>query len=254
MAKVAPIRLLSAGSMSTTAHDLIAAFNAGGGAVVEAAFGPAGLLRERIEGGESADLFASASLQHVRALAEAGRSAPPVIFARNTLCALVRPGLAATSDSLLGHMLDPAIRLGTSTPGADPSGDYAWDLFARAEAIRPGARATLEAKALKLVGGRDTAPAPAGRHYVGWHMAEGRADIFLSYRTSAAAVLRECPGTQVVDLPPALAVGADYALALLSDHPGAVRLFCFILSPEGQDILVRHGFVAVTEARSVRRG
>ncbi|MFC0407007.1 molybdate ABC transporter substrate-binding protein [Roseomonas elaeocarpi] len=254
MATLVPVRLLSAGSLSAAARDLIQAFTGQQGVVVEATFGPAGLLRERIEEGEAADLFASASLEHAQILARAGRSAAPVIFARNALCALVRPGLAVTPDTLLDRLLDPAVRLGTSTPGADPSGDYAWDLFARAGTIRPGARTVLETKALKLVGGRDVAPAPPGRHAVGWHMAEGRADIFLSYRTTAAAVLRDSPGTQVLSLPQDLAVGADYALALLSDHPGAARLAFFILSPEGQAILDRHGFVTVTEARSARRG
>ncbi|WP_159999545.1 molybdate ABC transporter substrate-binding protein, partial [Roseomonas sp. 18066] len=241
-------RLLAAGSLTVAMGDLLAAFAAAGGGAVEAVHGPAGLLRQRIEQGEAADLFASASLEHARILARAGRSGPPVIFARNSLCALVRAGLAVSPDSLLQRMLEPAIRLGTSTPGADPSGDYAGQVFARAGRLQPGAGDVLAAKALPLVGGRDSAPAPPGRHAVGWQLAQGHADIFLGYRTSAAAVQRDCPGVQVVALPAALAVGADYALALLSAHPAAARLAFFLLSPEGQAILARHGFVTVTEA------
>lgn len=240
-----PLRLLSAGSLAKTMGELLPAFTAAGGIEVDALFGPAGLLRERIEQGEKADIFASANLAHPQALSRQGLAAEPAIFARNSLCALVRPGLAVMPDTLLDRMLDPAIRLGTSTPGADPSGDYAWALFARAEAIRPGAQAMLEAKALQLVGGRDTPPAPPGQHYVGWQMAQGRADIFLSYRTSAAAVQQAVPGLQVLDLPETLAVGADYALALLSARPQAALLAAFILSPAGQSILARYGFVTI---------
>jgi hypothetical protein len=36
---------------------------------------------------------------------------------------------------------------------ADPAGDYAVEAFRRAEAIRPGSRAALEAKAPRLAGG-----------------------------------------------------------------------------------------------------
>ena len=42
-------------------------------------------------------------------------------------------GLALSPDNLLDRMLDPAVRLATSTPGADPGGDYAWAVFARAD-------------------------------------------------------------------------------------------------------------------------
>ena len=74
----------------------------------------------------------------------AGKSGPVVLFARNRLCALVRPGLAVTPATLLDRMLDPAVKLGTSTPRADPSGDYAWEVFRKADKLKPGAFATLE--------------------------------------------------------------------------------------------------------------
>jgi molybdate transport system substrate-binding protein len=36
-------------------------------------------------------------------------------------------GLGVTPTSLLDRMLDSSVKLGTSTPKADPSGDYAWE-------------------------------------------------------------------------------------------------------------------------------
>ena len=44
----------------------------------------------------------------------------------------------------------------------------------------------------------------------------------------------------------ALAVAADYGLAVVSNRPEAGRLAMFILSPQGQAILARHGFPTVT--------
>lgn len=55
----------------------------------------------------------------------------PVVFARNRLCALAAPGVEVTTETLLDRMPEPGVKLGTSTPKADPSGDYAWQVFAR---------------------------------------------------------------------------------------------------------------------------
>ena len=70
-------------------------------------FGPSGLLKNEIAGGAAAEVFASANMEHPQALASEKRSGPVVLFARNRLCALVRPGLEVTPASLLGRMLDP---------------------------------------------------------------------------------------------------------------------------------------------------
>ena len=52
------------------------------------------------------------------------------------------------------------------------------------------------------------------------------------------------PSLRQVAVPESLAVGADYGLILLADRPEAVRFAMFVLSPAGQSILDRHGFVA----------
>ena len=75
-------------------------------------------------------------MEHPAALAKADKAGPVQMFARNRLCALVKPGLPVTSDNLLERMLDPQIKLGTSTPKADPSGDYAFEVFAKADKLK----------------------------------------------------------------------------------------------------------------------
>ena len=236
-----PVRLLAAGSLRAAFTELLGR----SGLPVEADYGASGLLRQGIEAGRAADLFASADLGHPRALGQA-RGRPYVVFARNRLCALAAPGVAATPKTLLDRMLDPAVRLGTSTPRADPSGDYAWAAFARAEALRPGARAALEAKALRLVGAPDSPAPPPGerRSTYGWLIGSGAADLVLTYCTNAAVAAAEVPGAGVVALPAPLAVGAEYGMILLEERPEAARLALFILSPEGQAVLARHGFEA----------
>lgn len=246
----APVRLHAAGSLRAALDEVAAAFGAESGVKVEAVYGASGTLKDRIERGEPSDVFASANMAHPQALAAKARL-PVVLFARNTLCALTQKEVNATEATLLDVMLDPKIKLGTSTPKADPSGDYAFALFAKAEALKPGAKATLEAKAQKLTGGPDAPKPPAGRTVYAHLMEQRLADVFLTYCTNAIVAARQVPGLQVVTIPPALAVGADYGLVVLSARPAAARLALYILSPSGQAILARHGFVAplVTASR-----
>ena len=240
-----PVLLHAAGSLRAALTEVTQAFTAQSGLPVKPAFGASGLLRERIEQGEGAQVFGNP-----RALAKEGRSGPVVLFARNELCAFVRPGIAATPETLLERMLDTGLKLGTSTPRADPSGDYAFQVFARAEAVKPGSRAALEAKALQLTGGPGSAPAPGGLNVYGHNLASGAADIFLAYCTNAAPIAKEQPGVRLVKLPPELTVGADYGLTLMNGaSPNAARLAMFILAQEGQAILARHGFAAPTLPR-----
>jgi molybdate transport system substrate-binding protein len=235
--------LHAAGSLRGALTEVSQSFEKSSQLKVQAKFGASGLLRDEIAAGAKAEVFASANMEHPQALATANKSGPVVLFARNKLCALVRPGLAVTSDTLLDRMLDPEVKLGTSTPKADPSGDYAFEAFRKAEAMRPNARSALEKKALQLTSGGTSAAPPAGRNGYGWHIAEGRADIFLAYCTAARDAQKENPGLQIVALPEALAVSADYGLTVMNDAPApAYRFALFILSSEGQRILASYGF------------
>jgi molybdenum ABC transporter molybdate-binding protein len=210
---------------------------------VEAVYGPSGLLRDRIAKGEPAEVFASANMEHPRSLEKAGKAGPVKLFARNRLCALAAPGLKLDTATLLERMLDPAVKLGTSTPKADPSGDYAFELFAKAEALRPGAKAALEKKALTLTGGKDSPPPPKDRSQYGMLVAEGKADIFLTYCTNALAAQKENAALRIVQVPEPLAVGADYGLTLVKGaRPQAASFAQFILSSAGQAALAQHGF------------
>lgn len=239
------VRLHAAGSLRQAMTELGGAFERATGAKVTAAFGASGLLRERLAGGESSDVFASANMEHPQALAAAGKSGPVALFARNKLCALARPGFAATPATLLERMLDPAVKLGTSTPRADPSGDYAWELFRRAERILPGAFARLDAKALQLTGGPASPQPPEGRSVYAAAIRDGSADVFLAYCNVSHIARVEWPDLRVIEVPPELAVGADYGLTVMRGaSPMGGEFALFVLSPEGQRILARNGFDA----------
>jgi ABC-type molybdate transport system substrate-binding protein len=240
-----PLRVYAAGSLNAAFTDIVAAFPASEGDVAAPVFGPSGVLRERIERGDHVDVFASADMDQPRRLARSRDGLFVSMFVRNRLCALGRARLGLTSDNLLYRLLDPSVRLATSTPGADPGGDYAWAVFARAEAVHPGAQSLLQQKAMQLVGGPDSKPLVPGRGAVEGVFLADRADVMLGYCSSSAAVMREIGGLTNVALPSTLTVGPAYRLVVLTDHPLAARFALFILSEQGQAILQQHGFDAI---------
>jgi len=231
-----PLRIYAAGSLTAAFTDMVKAFP---GEMAAPVFGPSGLLRERIEQGEPVDLLASADMAQPRRIA---RGRPVIVFTRNRLCALARDAVGLTRDNVLDRLLDPAVRLATSTPGADPAGDYAWQVFARAETVHPGAQAILQGKAQKLVGGPETPPLVPGHGAVQGVFLANRADVMLGYCSSSGPVMREIPGLTNVKLPAALTVGPAYGMIVLSDDPAVARFALFVMSEQGQAILQQHGF------------
>jgi ABC-type molybdate transport system substrate-binding protein len=238
-----PVKVYAAGSLRGVTTDLGNAWSASGGGAIAPEFGASGTLRDRIAGGADAHVFASANMEHPQSLASSGRAGPVSLFARNQLCALSTREARVATDTLLERMLDPSIKVGTSTPKADPSGDYAFLLFEKADKLRPGAGATLAAKALQLTGGPNSPTPPPDRSVYGVIVAGGEADVFLTYCTNAIVAQREHPALVVSTIPPALAVGADYGITVLKGAPAdAAKFVAFVLSPEGRRIIASHGF------------
>jgi len=241
----AELSVFAAGSLRAALTELGKAYEAASpGVRLRFTFGASGLLKDRLIGGEAADVFASANMEHPQALHQAGKAQAVQRFTRNRLCALVGQGVDVTPQNLVQRMLDPAIKLGTSTPKADPSGDYAWKMFERIEQGGvQNAFSALSAKALQLTGGPQSPPPPANRNVYGVLVAQGAADLFITYCTNAMLAQREEPSLRVVNVPEAINVSADYGVAVLGTPSTATQGFVdFLLAPEGQAVLARHGF------------
>jgi ABC-type molybdate transport system substrate-binding protein len=248
--RAAPPELVvyAAGSTVGALGAMLDRYTAETGQPVRMVNGPAGLLSKRIEAGEHADLFVSANMAHAQRLTREGKAGPTTLFARNALCVTARPDVHLTSANMLDRMLDPAVGIGTSTPRADPGGDYAWALFDRAEAMRPGAAAILKAKAKQLVGG-GTAPAgvPKGADAARYFLANRTVDMFIGYCSSHDA--HPVPGLDKVRVPEALAVPVDYGMVALRNpdigmSEASRRLAGFLVAPKAQAILPTYGFEA----------
>ena len=173
------------------------------------------------------------------------------MFTRNALCGFATPAVGLTTANFVDRLLDPAAKLGTSTPKADPGGDYTWAMFRRIDAAKPGSYAVLDKKAQQIVGGpASNAPAHTapigGKDPVAAAFAAGHIDLFIGYCSGTKRLQSQMPALQVAAAPPAIAGGPEYGLAVLKGaDPHAADLALFMLSPEGQQIFARYGFAPV---------
>jgi molybdate transport system substrate-binding protein len=234
------LNVLAAGSLKRALIPLCQQFNDQTGMAVSVDFGPAGLLRERIEAGERCDLFASANTHHPQTLLASGRAQSVATFAFNRLNLTARKTAQTQNDDWLTLLANPALRLGTSTPGCDPSGDYTWELFERIEARHPDV--DLKSRAKMLVGGRDSLTVPADEIASAWLIRNNLTDLFIGYAHYARA-LENADDLRILPLPDAYQTRCEYQLALLND--AAAPLATFITAPEGQAFLRHAGFLTL---------
>lgn len=241
-----PVKVFAAGSLTMALREIVTAAALPPDEPIAMTFGSAGALRERIEKGEAADLLLSADMAGPKHLAKMGRLVvPPIPFARNAMCVAGKKSLSLTPSTVLERMLDPKMRLAMSTPGADPGGDYALAVFARADTVQPGAAVVLAAKAAHLLGG-PTTMVPVGNHTPAASIfLADQADLLLYYCSGAASLSAEVPDVVSVPVPPGLEPRPVYGMALLSPTPGAMRLALFVLSDQGQSILSKYGLKRV---------
>lgn len=241
-----PLIVYGAGSTTGVLGEMLKRYEAETGQPVRLETGPAGLMLERIEGGAPADLFVSANMAHPQRLSREGKATATVVFAHNRLCVSARPDVGLTSANLLDKLLDPAIAIGTSTPLADPGGDYALDLFDKADRIRPGAGAVLRAKAQQLVGGTIDPGGPPEKATAKYFLLAHKVDVFTGYCSARSKAAD--PDLDKIELPPELALRIDYGMAVLTRSPeparrdAAVRLALWLLSPAAQSMLAAYGF------------
>jgi ABC-type molybdate transport system substrate-binding protein len=236
------LRVLAAGSLREVIGDLGARYTKATGVEVTAGFGPSGVLRERIEKGEQADVFASADMGHALKLLEDGRAVRVAMFTRNALCAFAVPKVGLTTENFLDRLLDPAVKLGTSTPKADPAGDYTWLMFRRADRLHPGAYATLDQKAQKIVGG----PGPTAGDPVADGFMAGTIDVMIGYCSGRQRMAKAVPEVQAVAIPKEIAAGPEYGLAVINGaNPRAGDFALYLLSSEAQQVFAQFGFAPV---------
>jgi molybdate transport system substrate-binding protein len=247
-----PVEIYAAGSLRGVVTEAAQAVQATFNIEVKPTFGSSGTLRERIEKGEAPDLFLSADLASPRKLETQGRTfVPAAVFARNRMCVVARAA-GVTAANMVDRMLAKGVRLKTSTPVADPSGDYAWAIFDRIDGVRPGAGRLLKEKAQASMGVTATPASPTQHPYAAL-LAAKQIDIAITYCSGTAAMRKDLPELHSFEVPPQFDPHPVDGMAVLSNKPAALRVALFLFSEKGQAIIAQQGLVPLAEPSSTSR-
>ena len=190
-------------------------------------------LRTQIEAGAPADIFASASMQEMELLVEAGMVATgsPRVFLTNELVVI----LPATNPAGLQQLPDlsrPGLKIVLAARDV-PVGNYARQSL---EKMNVAFGSDFSTRVLaNVVSNEDNVKQVVAKAQL------GEADAAIVYVSDAVAA----PELERIVIPAELNVVAQYPIAALSDTDQEVlakRFVEYVLSPAGQAILVKWGF------------
>lgn len=200
-------------------------------------------LATQIGQGAPADVFASANKTQMKTAIDAGRiiSGTERTFARNRLVAVtpaVTPANNPAGIKTLQDLAKPGLKLVFAAKEV-PVGQYALDFLEKAAADPAFGPEYRDAVLANVASYEENVRAVLTK------VALGEADAGIVYTSDVVTVE---PGKIVqIDIPDNLNTIATYPIAALQDspHPELAQQFIdYVLAPEGQQILVKYGFMA----------
>lgn len=200
--------------------------------------GPAGLMAEKVLTGATCDLFISADYKNAKKVAAAFSGTPIVPVCSSSLCVITLQKAGNHFTDALDVLADPHVRIGTSTPGDDPCGDYTELLFQKIQAETPALGISIRSRASALVGGRTTAPIPTGKKAALWLLETGKCDAFIGYK-AFWNTYKGSPKVCTFDIPTKYNIQPQWFLTFRKDAEAAADFF---LSQEGKRLISEAGF------------
>jgi molybdate transport system substrate-binding protein len=195
-------------------------------------------LAQQIGQGAPVDVFASANRAQMQAAIDAGRiiSGTQQTFVRNRLV-LIFPIDNPAGISALQDLAEPGLKLVLAAKEV-PVGQYALDFLDKAVQDPSFGAAFKDAVLQNVVSYEENVRAVLTK------VALGEADAGIVYTSDITGENAAQVGR--LDIPDGLNTIATYPIAILNDTPSAELAQAFIdyvLSPTGQDLLARYGFV-----------
>jgi molybdate transport system substrate-binding protein len=198
------------------------------GTQVSFTFGSSNTLADQIISGAPADVFASANLEQMQRVVDARRVAgKPKVFVKNTLQIVVPKGNPANVTGLADFGKEE-LRIALCAEQV-PCGALSKEVFAMA-GVTP-APDFLESDVRDVLS----------------RVANNEADAGLVYRTD---VLSTGDAVEGIDFPGADQAFNEYPIAVLKKaaNPAVARAFVrYVLSPEGQQVLAKFGFITTAK-------
>lgn len=227
------------------AASLTEAFNAAGpaftkktGIAVAFSYGGSDTLATQIKQGAPADVFASANLTQMKAVADAGLTGGlPKTFAKNRLV-VISPKSGSFKPASPADLAAGGIKV-VLAAATVPVGAYTRSTFAKLSG-RSGYPSEFPAAVTKNVVSNEL-----DVKAVVTKISLGEADAGVVYATDVTPAI--APSLAVVPFPAAVAPDIEYPIAALknaANAKGAQAFVDYILSPEGQVFLKLRGFIA----------
>jgi len=229
--------VFAAGSLTESFTELGQSFEKQLGTKVELNFANSNTLAEQILQGAPADVFAPAALDFMEKLVEKDRvNAQSVkLFARNQLVVILPKSNPADLHTLQ-DLAKPGIKLVMGAKKG-PQGKYVEAFLSNASASADFGADYKDAVYANVVSYESTAKSVVSKVVL------GEADAGIAYITDAASAADK---VLTIPIPEALNVIAEYPIAPLKEasNPQLAQQFVdFVLSPEGQQILAKYGFL-----------
>lgn len=196
------------------------------------------LLAEQIAQGAPADVFASANQPVMDAAIRSGLidKNSPKVFAYNRLVVIVPKNNPANLHTL-ADLARPGLALVLASKEV-PAGGYALEVLSKASASASYGAQFRDAVLANVRSYEEDVRAAVLKTAI------GEADCTIAYSTDASGAQRA--NLRVIDIPDELNSRAAYPIALLDNsgqHQLAQKFVDYVLSPAGQTVLKKHGFI-----------
>jgi molybdate transport system substrate-binding protein len=197
-------------------------------------------LAQQLAAGAPADVFASANLRQMQVAVDGERvaDAAPRIFARNRL-AVIHPQENPANLETLHDLARPGVKLVLAATTV-PVGQYSLEFLAKATASAGFTPTYSQTVLANVVSYEENVRGVLTK------VALGEADAGIVYTSDAAGAGQ----VEVIEIPDALNVIAEYPIAVIQDSKQAElaqKFVALVLSEAGQAILSRVGFLPITQ-------
>ncbi len=235
------LTVFAAASLKEAFTELGQAFQARrAGVAISFNFAGSQQLAQQLAAGAPADVFASANQRQMDAAAEVGRVAPGAAqpFAGNRLI-VVLPGDNPAGLHTLPDLARPGLRIVLAAEVV-PVGQYSLEFLEKASGDPAFPASFKDGVLANVMSYEENVRAVLSK------VALGEADAGIVYLSDVAG--DGADRVQRLDIPDALNALAVYPIAPIADsaRPALAETFvAFVLSADGQAILVRHGFLPI---------
>lgn len=236
-----PLTVFAAASLTDAFEELATAFKvAYPGSEITYNFAGSQQLSAQLNEGAPADVFASANRAQMEVAIEGSRviSGTQKTFVRNRLV-VVTPKDNPAGIATLQDLARPNLRI-ILADSVVPVGQYSLDFLAKASALPEYTESYSPTVLANVISFEDNVRSVLTK------VALGEADAGIVYTTDAAL---DADNIQLLEVPDALNTIANYPIAPISDsaNPALAQAFIdYVLAPEGQQILVKYGFIPIT--------